>query len=82
MMLGFGFFFFFSIYLNFVYMEKKVIKYMEYFGQEVCCFDIVVDIFCVGICFVWIFILQFLVNVLGGLLVLYDDFGEVFFINL
>ncbi|KAG0623865.1 hypothetical protein M758_3G207500 [Ceratodon purpureus] len=67
---------------NYAYMEKKAIKHMEHLGQEARVLDIAVDILCAGTCPVRIPTLQPLVNASGGLLVLHDDFGEVFCTNL
>lgn len=71
-----------STHPNYAYLEKKAIKHMEHLGQEARRLDIAVDIFCAGTCPVRIPTLQPLVNASGGLLVLHDDFGEMFATNL
>lgn len=67
---------------NFVYLEKKAIKYMEHLGQEARRLDVACDVLCAGTCPVRIPTLQPLAKASGGLLVLHDDFGEIFCLNL
>lgn len=67
---------------NYAYMEKKAIKWMDHLGREARRHDTVVDIFCAGTCPVRIPILQPLAKASGGVLILHDDFGEAFGVNL
>ncbi|KAH9313115.1 hypothetical protein KI387_028150 [Taxus chinensis] len=67
---------------NYAYLEKKAMKWMDHLGREARRHDTVVDIFCAGTCPVRIPILQPLAKASGGVLVLHDDFGEAFGVNL
>ncbi|KAF5733427.1 protein transport protein SEC23 [Tripterygium wilfordii] len=67
---------------NYPYMEKTAMKYMEHLGQEAHQHNTVVDILCAGTCPVRVPILQPLAKASGGVLVLHDDFGEAFGVNL
>lgn len=67
---------------NYPYMEKKAIKWMEDLGREAHRHDTVIDILCAGTCPVRVPILQPLAKASGGVLVLHDDFGEAFGVNL
>jgi len=67
---------------NYAYMEKKAMKWMDHLGHEARRHDTVVDIFCAGTCPVRIPILQPLAKASGGVLILHDDFGEAFGVNL
>ncbi|KAG0554331.1 hypothetical protein KC19_12G083000 [Ceratodon purpureus] len=67
---------------NYAYMEKKAIKHMEHLGQEARRLDIALDVMCAGTCPARIPTLQPLADASGGVLVLHDDFGEVFCTNL
>ncbi|XP_077232655.1 protein transport protein SEC23 A-like [Tasmannia lanceolata] len=67
---------------NYPYMEKTAVKWMEYLGREAHRHDIVVDILCAGTCPVRVPVLQPLAKASGGVLVLHDDFGEAFGVNL
>ncbi|XP_068662198.1 protein transport protein SEC23 A-like [Aristolochia californica] len=67
---------------NYPYMEKTAIKWMEKLGREAHQHDTVVDILCAGTCPVRVPILQPLAKTSGGVLVLHDDFGEAFGVNL
>lgn len=67
---------------NYAYMERKAMKWMEHLGQEAHRHDTVVDILCAGTCPVRIPILQPLAKSSGGVLILHDDFGEAFGVNL
>ncbi|KAJ7977743.1 Protein transport protein SEC23 [Quillaja saponaria] len=67
---------------NYPHMEKTAIKWMEHLGHEAHRHNTVVDILCAGICPVRIPVLQPLAKASGGVLVLHDDFGEAFGVNL
>eukprot|EP01018_Ginkgo_biloba_P025246 Gb_34939 [translate_table: standard] len=67
---------------NYAYMEKKALKWMDHLGHEARRHDTVVDILCAGTCPVRIPILQPIAKASGGVLVLHDDFGEAFGVNL
>ncbi|KAE9615909.1 hypothetical protein Lal_00017454 [Lupinus albus] len=67
---------------NYPYMEKTALKWMESLGREAHRHNTVVDILCAGTCPVRIPILQPLAKSSGGVLVLHDDFGEAFGVNL
>eukprot|EP00252_Welwitschia_mirabilis_P002895 TRINITY_DN12905_c0_g1_i1.p1 TRINITY_DN12905_c0_g1~~TRINITY_DN12905_c0_g1_i1.p1 ORF type:complete len:931 (+),score=186.08 TRINITY_DN12905_c0_g1_i1:551-3343(+) len=67
---------------NYAYLEKKAIKWMDHLGHEAHHHEIVVDIFCAGTCPVRVPILQPLAKASGGVLILHDDFGEAFGVNL
>ncbi|KAH7365154.1 hypothetical protein KP509_18G011400 [Ceratopteris richardii] len=67
---------------NYLYLEKKAIKQMEYLGQEARRQDAVVDILCAGTCPVRVPVLQPLAAASGGVVVLHDDFGESYGLNL
>lgn len=67
---------------NYPYMEKSAMKWMEMLGREAQRHDTVVDILCAGTCPVRVPVLQPLAKSSGGVLVLHDDFGEAFGVNL
>jgi protein transport protein SEC23 len=67
---------------NYAYMERKATKHMEHLGQEARRLDIALDVMCAGTCPARIPTLQPLADASGGVLVLHDDFGEVFCTNL
>lgn len=67
---------------NYPYMEKTAIKFMEHLGHEAHRHNTVVDILCAGTCPVRVPVLQPLAKCSGGVLVLHDDFGEAFGVNL
>ncbi|KAG2693160.1 hypothetical protein I3843_08G080300 [Carya illinoinensis] len=67
---------------NYPHMEKTALKWMEHLGQESHRHNIVVDILCAGTCPLRVPVLQPLAKASGGVLVLHDDFGEAFGVNL
>ncbi|KAJ4969214.1 hypothetical protein NE237_015915 [Protea cynaroides] len=67
---------------NYPYMEKTAIKWMEHLGHDAHRHDTVIDILCAGTCPVRVPVLQHLAKASGGILVLHDDFGEAFGVNL
>ncbi|KAM7274981.1 hypothetical protein ACFE04_016847 [Oxalis oulophora] len=67
---------------NYPHMEKTALKFMEHLGREAHRQNTVVDILCAGTCPVRVPILQPLSKSSGGVLVLHDDFGEAFGVNL
>ncbi|XP_042515548.1 protein transport protein SEC23 [Macadamia integrifolia] len=67
---------------NYPYMEKTAMKWMEHLGREAHRHDTVIDILCAGTCPVRVPVLQPLAKASGGILVLHDDFGEAFGVNL
>ncbi|KAF5462326.1 hypothetical protein F2P56_018345 [Juglans regia] len=67
---------------NYPHMEKTALKWMEHLGQEAHRRNIVVDILCAGTCPLRVPVLQPLAKASGGVLVLHDDFGEAFGVNL
>lgn len=67
---------------NYPYLEKTAMKWMEHLGQEAHRQHTVVDILCAGTCPVRVPVLQPLSRASGGVLILHDDFGEVFGVNL
>ncbi|CAK9145290.1 unnamed protein product [Ilex paraguariensis] len=67
---------------NFPYMEKTALKWMENLGCEAHRCNTVVDILCAGTCPIRVPILQPLAKASGGVLILHDDFGEAFGVNL
>ncbi|KAL5537683.1 hypothetical protein UlMin_045276 [Ulmus minor] len=67
---------------NYPHMEKTALKWMENLGREAHRHNTVVDILCAGTCPVRVPILQPLAKASGGVLVLHDDFGEAFGVNL
>ncbi|WOG83902.1 hypothetical protein DCAR_0103080 [Daucus carota subsp. sativus] len=67
---------------NYPYMEKAALKWMENLGREAHRRNTVVDILCAGTCPVRVPILQPLAKASGGVLILHDDFGEAFGVNL
>ncbi|OAY62009.1 protein transport protein SEC23 [Manihot esculenta] len=67
---------------NYPYMEKTALKWMEHLGHEAYRHNTVVDILCAGTCPVRVPLLQPLAKASGGILVLHDDFGEAFGVNL
>lgn len=67
---------------NYPYMEKTALKWMENLGREAYRHNTVVDILCAGTCPVRVPVLQPLAKASGGILILHDDFGEAFGVNL
>lgn len=67
---------------NYPYMEKTAMKWMEHLGQKAHSNNIIVDILCAGTCPVRVPVLQPLAKSSGGVLLLHDDFGEAFGVNL
>ncbi|KAL4572906.1 hypothetical protein LXL04_019694 [Taraxacum kok-saghyz] len=67
---------------NYPHMEKTALKWMENLGREAHRRNIVIDVLCAGTCPVRVPILQPLAKSSGGVLVLHDDFGEAFGVNL
>ncbi|GMN52188.1 hypothetical protein TIFTF001_021339 [Ficus carica] len=67
---------------NYPHMEKSALKWMENLGREAHRHNTVVDILCAGTCPVRVPVLQPLAKASGGVLVLHDDFGEAFGVNL
>nr|CAB3477069.1 unnamed protein product [Digitaria exilis] len=67
---------------NYAYLEKTAMKWMENLGHEAQRHSTVVDIFCAGQCPVRVPVLQPLAKCSGGVLLLHDDFGEAFGVNL
>uniref|UniRef100_A0A803N4K5 Protein transport protein SEC23 n=1 Tax=Chenopodium quinoa TaxID=63459 RepID=A0A803N4K5_CHEQI len=67
---------------NYPYLEKTAMKWMEHLGREAHRHHTVVDILCAGTCPVRVPVLQPLSRASGGVLILHDDFGEVFGVNL
>ncbi|XP_051152195.1 protein transport protein SEC23 [Andrographis paniculata] len=67
---------------NYPYLEKKAIKWMDNLGSEAHRRNTVIDILCAGTCPVRVPVLQPLAKSSGGVLVLHDDFGEAFGVNL
>lgn len=67
---------------NYPHMEKTALKWMDQLGREAHRHNIVVDILCAGTCPLRVPILQPLAKASGGVLVLHDDFGEAFGVNL
>lgn len=67
---------------NYAHMEKMALKWMELLGQKAHQQNTVIDILCAGTCPVRVPILQPLAKASGGVLVLHDDFGEAFGVNL
>ncbi|KNA10946.1 hypothetical protein SOVF_139730 [Spinacia oleracea] len=67
---------------NYAYLEKTATKWMEHLGKEAHRQHTVVDIMCAGTCPVRVPVLQPLSRASGGVLILHDDFGEVFGVNL
>ncbi|XP_061961807.1 protein transport protein SEC23 A [Populus nigra] len=67
---------------NYPHLEKTALKWMENLGREAHRNNAVVDILCAGTCPVRIPVLQPLAKASGGVLVLHDDFGEAFGVNL
>ncbi|KAK2649839.1 hypothetical protein Ddye_017328 [Dipteronia dyeriana] len=67
---------------NYPHMEKTALKWMELLGREAHRNSTVVDILCAGTCPVRVPVLQPLAKTSGGVMVLHDDFGEAFGVNL
>ncbi|XP_044493429.1 protein transport protein SEC23-like [Mangifera indica] len=67
---------------NYPHMEKTALKWMELLGREAHRNNTVIDILCAGTCPVRVPVLQPLAKASGGVLVLHDDFGEAFGVNL
>ncbi|KAL3827730.1 hypothetical protein ACJIZ3_016532 [Penstemon smallii] len=67
---------------NYPHMEKTALKWMENLGREAYHRNTVVDILCAGTCPVRVPIMQPLAKSSGGVLILHDDFGEAFGVNL
>ncbi|KAL5981692.1 Protein transport protein Sec23A [Asimina triloba] len=69
-------------HLNYLYMEKMAVNYMEHVGLEAYHQNTKVDILCAGTCPVRVPVLLPLAKASGGMLVIHDDFGEAFGMNL
>ncbi|XP_031111656.1 protein transport protein sec23-1 [Ipomoea triloba] len=67
---------------NYPHMEKTALKWMENLGREAHRHSTVIDILCAGTCPVRVPVLQPLAKASGGVLILHDDFGEAFGVNL
>lgn len=67
---------------NYPHMEKTALKWMENLGREAHRQNTVIDILCAGTCPVRVPVLQPLAKASGGVLILHDDFGEAFGVNL
>ncbi|XP_065859884.1 protein transport protein SEC23 A [Euphorbia lathyris] len=67
---------------NYPHMEKVALKWMEHLGNEAHRHNTIVDILCAGTCPVRVPVLQPLAKASGGVMVLHDDFGEAFGVNL
>ncbi|KAJ4825562.1 hypothetical protein Tsubulata_006496 [Turnera subulata] len=67
---------------NYPHMEKTALKWMDNLGRKAHRLNTVVDILCAGTCPVRVPILQPLAKASGGVLLLHDDFGEAFGVNL
>lgn len=67
---------------NYPHMEKTAFKWMENLGREAHRRSTVIDVLCAGTCPIRVPILQSLAKSSGGVLVLHDDFGEAFGVNL
>ncbi|KAK6941157.1 Sec23/Sec24, helical domain [Dillenia turbinata] len=67
---------------NYLHMEKTAMRWMEHLGREAHRQATMVDILCAGTCPVRVPVLQPLAKASGGVLVLHDDFGEAFGVNL
>ncbi|XP_059625517.1 protein transport protein SEC23 A [Cornus florida] len=67
---------------NYPHLEKTALKRMENLGREAYRHSTVVDILCAGTCPVRVPVLQPLAKASGGVLILHDDFGEAFGVNL
>lgn len=67
---------------NYAHMEKSAMRWMENKGAEANRCNTVVDILCAGTCPIRVPVLQPLAKASGGVLILHDDFGEAFGVNL
>lgn len=67
---------------NYAHMEKIALQWMETLGREAFRKNTVIDILCAGTCPVRVPVLQPLAKASGGVLILHDDFGEAFGVNL
>ncbi|KAK4407868.1 hypothetical protein Sango_0367800 [Sesamum angolense] len=67
---------------NYPHLEKTALKWMENLGREAHRRNTVVDILCAGTCPARVPVLQPLAKSSGGVLILHDDFGEAFGVNL
>ncbi|XP_071697680.1 protein transport protein SEC23 A-like isoform X1 [Rutidosis leptorrhynchoides] len=67
---------------NYPHMEKTALKWMEHLGREARKCNTLIDILCAGTCPVRVPVLQPLAKASGGILILHDDFGEAFAVNL
>ncbi|KAL6527584.1 Protein transport protein Sec23A [Orobanche minor] len=67
---------------NYAHLERTAIKWMEMIGREAQHRNTVVDVLCAGTCPVRVPVLQPLAKSSGGVLILHDDFGEAFGVNL
>ncbi|PIN15614.1 hypothetical protein CDL12_11758 [Handroanthus impetiginosus] len=67
---------------NYQHLEKTAIKWMDSLGREAHRCNTVVDILCAGTCPVRVPVLQPLAKSSGGVMILHDDFGEAFGVNL
>ncbi|GFZ13673.1 Sec23/Sec24 protein transport family protein [Actinidia rufa] len=63
-------------------MSAPIVIWMENLGREAHQHNTVVDILCAGTCPVRVPVLQPLAKASGGVLILHDDFGEAFGVNL
>ncbi|KAL1565168.1 Protein transport protein Sec23A [Salvia divinorum] len=67
---------------NYLHLQKSALKWMANLGSEAHRRNTVVDILCAGTCPVRVPLLQPLTKSSGGVLILHDDFGEAFGVNL
>lgn len=67
---------------NYLHMEKMALQWMELLGRKAHQHNAVIDVLCAGNCPVRVPVLQPLAKASGGVLVLHDDFGEAFGVNL
>lgn len=67
---------------NYLHLQKSALKWMDNLGCEAHRRNTVVDILCAGTCPVRVPLLQPLAKSSGGVLILHDDFGEAFGVNL
>ncbi|KAI4319918.1 hypothetical protein MLD38_033457 [Melastoma candidum] len=67
---------------NYAHFERTATKWMDHLGREAHRHNTMVDILCAGTCPVRVPVLQPLAKASGGVLVLHDDFGEAFGVNL
>ncbi|KAH9622266.1 hypothetical protein KSS87_001366 [Heliosperma pusillum] len=67
---------------NYAFLEKAATKWMDNLGRQAHRQQTVVDVLCAGTCPVRVPVLQPLTGASGGVLILQDDFGEAFGVNL